>query len=442
MHRSIGFWSAGLLLLVTSPACSRSRSSAPHETSSSPVVPAPPAAPPAEAVRPPTLKLGQIMPYTGPAATYGNIGRLHAAYFEMINERGGIAGHQIDLVSLDDGYSPVRALEQVRTLVESEHVAAIFSPVGTPSNVAIQKYLNDAEVPQLFVSSGASRWDDPTRFPWTLGFNPSYRLEGKTYAGHILAEAPAAKIAVLYQDDDFGKDLLAGFREGLGAAQKQLVATARYATSDVRIDAQVEALRQSGADTLVLVTTPRFAIQAIRRADALGWKPTRYIANVSASIGTVLTQAGLERSEGLVTVQYLKDPTDPRWQNDAGMQAWRAFMREHYPQGDTRDGLNVYAYVAAEALVHVLARCEGDFSPKNLLKQATSLRDFAPGLLLPGVKINTSPTDYEPFDTLQLSRFDGVTWQLLEQETALLLDDGAGAVNRRPPGRARETAPR
>ncbi|MET0342312.1 MAG: ABC transporter substrate-binding protein [Polyangiales bacterium] len=390
----------------------------------------------------PTLKLGQIMPYTGPASTYGNIGRLHAAYFEMVNEKGGVGGRAIDLVSLDDGYSPVRALAQVRTLVEIERVAAIFSPVGTPSNVAIQPYLHDVAVPQLFVSSGASRWDDPTHFPLTLGFNPSYRLEGKTYAGHILAEAPSAKIAVLYQDDDFGKDLLAGFREGLGpAAAKQLVATARYATSEIRIDHHVEALRQSGADTLVLITTPRFGIQAIRRADALDWKPTRYIANVSASIGTVLTQAGLERSEGLLTTQYLKDPTDKRWQDDPGMLAWRAFMRDHYPQGDTRDGLNVYAYVAAETLLHVLNRCEGDFSATNLMAQATALRDFAPGLLLPGVKINTSPTDYEPFDTLQLSRFDGVTWQLLDQETALL-GTPAGAVSRPTPGRARETARR
>ena len=439
MHRSIAFTA---LLLCLSPACSKSPPSPPREP---PPPSTPSAAAPAQAA--PQIKLGQIMPYTGPASTYGNIGRLQAAYFEMINRKGGIGGRQIDLISLDDGYSPVRALEQVRTLVEEQKVLAIFSPVGTPSNVAIQQYLNDKQVPQLFVSTGASRWDDPRHFPWTIGFNPSYRLEGKTYAGHILGTAPAAKVAVLSQDDDFGRDLLAGFREGLGErADKLIVAQATYKTSDPSVEPQIEALQKSGADTLLLVTTPRFDIQAIRKADELGWKPARYIANVSASVGTVLTQAGLEKAEGLVTVQYLKEPNDKRWSNDPGMKEWRDFMQHEFPQGDTRDGLNTYAFVAAQTLVHVLERCGDDLSPQNVMAQATSLRDYAPGLLLPGVKINTSSTDYEPFDTLQLARFDGTTWVMLDHETAsaseLTRTRDVSFASRPHAGRARETAPR
>ena len=437
MHRSTGF-TALLLLLSISPACSKSPPSPPHD-------PPPPSALEVAAQVPaaPAIKLGQIMPYTGPASTYGNIGRLHAAYFEMINRNGGIRGRHIDLISLDDGYNPVRALAQVRTLVEEQQVLAIFSPVGTPSNVAIQKYLNDKHVPQLFVSTGASRWDDPQHFPWTLGFNPSYRLEGKTYAGHVLGTMPSAKIAVLFQDDDFGRDLLTGFREGLGdRADKLVIAQAAYQTSAPSVDAQVDALRKSGADTLLLITTPRFGIQAIRKVDELGWKPARYIANVSASVGTVLTQAGLEKAEGLLTVQYLKEPNDKRWVNDPGMREWRDFMQREFPQGDTRDGLNTYAYVAAQTLVHVLERCGDDLSPQNLMAQATSLRDYAPGLLLPGVKINTSSSDYEPFDTLQLSRFDGTTWVMLDRETASAAEftRTRDLPSRPPAGRARETA--
>lgn len=432
MHRG-GFFVCALGFVSLSASCTKQRERDPPPIEPAPAVEAAPAAP--------EIKLGQVMPYTGPAATYGNIGRLQAAYFEMLNERGGIRGRQINLLSLDDGYQPARAVEQVKLLVEQEHVLAIFNPVGTPSNMAIQAYLNERRIPQLFVSTGASRWADHRRFPWTIGFNPSYRLEGRTYAEHILATRPRAKIAVLAQADDFGRDLRAGLDEGLAGKPAGVVAEATYQTSDPSVDAQVAKLAASGADTIVLIVTPKFAIQAIRKIDALGWKPARYLANVSSSVGTVLTQAGLARSEGLRTVQYMKDPIDKRWANDPGMMEWRAFMRDHYPQGDTRDGLNAYAYVAAQTLVHVIERCGDDLSPTNLMAQAASLKDFAPGMLLPGIKINTSPTDYEPFDRLQLTHFDGDSW-MFDQRPAEDPQAAKRLANRPLGRRARETTPR
>lgn len=421
-------------------ACERS-----HERPAPPAVRPPSVAAAAAAPAPvaPTIKLGQVMPYSGPAATYGNIGRLQAAYFEMVNRRGGIRGRAIDLLSLDDGYDPPRALAQVKFLVEEQRVLAIFNPVGTASNIAIQPYLNANKVPQLFVSSGASRWADPLRFPWTIGFNPSYRLEGKTYAAHLLATKPRAKIGVLAQADDFGNDLRAGFREGLGDQVGRIVVEATYQTSEPSVSAQITKLREAGADAVVLIATPKFAIQAIRQIDESGWRPVRYLANVSSSIGTVLTQAGLGRAEGLITVQYMKDPTDKRWADDPGMREWTAFMRDHYPQGDTRDGLNAYAYVAAQTLVKVLERCGDDFSPTNLMAQAASLHDFTPGLLLPGIRINTSPTDYEPFDALQLTHFDGNSWVFDEPLVSPEAREEKQRMANRPLGRrGRETAPK
>jgi len=372
------------------------------------------AAPAAPAVQ--EIKLGQIMPYSGPASAYGTIGKLHAAYFNMINRKGGINGRKVNLISLDDSYSPPKAVEQVRRLVEQDKVIAVFNPLGTPSNTAIRKYLNDKQVPQLFVSTGASKWADPQNYPWTIGFNPSYRLEGRTYAEHILKTSPKARIAVLYQGDDFGKDLMAGLREGLGDKASMIVAEATYETTDPTIDSQLVSLKGSKADTVMMITTPKFGAQAVRKVDELGWKATRYIVNVSASVGSVLTPAGLDKSKGLITVQYIKDPTDPRWAEDPAMKEWYEFMKTEYPAGETKDAGNAYAYVGAQTLVHVLEKCGDDLSPKNIMKQAASLKDFAPGLLLPGIRINTSETDFDLFDKLQLARFDGQTWVALDDD--------------------------
>lgn len=365
------------------------------------------------------IKLGQVMPYSGPASAYGTIGKLHQAFFAKLNREGGIDGKKVSLVSLDDGYSPPRAVEQVRKLVEQDKVSAVFNAVGTPSNTAIRKYLNDKRVPQLFVSSGASKWADPKNFPWTIGFNPSYRLEGRTYAGHILRSQPAAKIAVLYQADDFGKDVLHGLREGLGdKADKMIVAEATYETTDPTIDSQLVTLKASKADVVLLIATPKFAAQAVRKVHDLDWKATRYLVNVAASIGAVLEPAGLDKAKGLITVQYVKDPNDPRWADDPAVKEWYAFMKAEYPAGDTRDAGNAYAYVSAQTLVQVLKQCKGDYSAENLMKQAASLKDFAPGLLLPGIRINTSADDFELFDTLQLAQFDGHTWAALSPGVA------------------------
>jgi branched-chain amino acid transport system substrate-binding protein len=356
------------------------------------------------------IVLGQIMPYSGPASAYGTIGKLHAAYFAKLNKAGGINGRTVKLISLDDSYSPPKAVEQARKLVEQEHVIGVFNAVGTPSNSAIQKYLNDKKVAQLFVSSGASKWADPTHFPYTIGFNPSYHVEGKTYAEDLLKKNPKAKVAVLYQNDDFGKDVLAGFKEGLGDGKAKIVAEASYEATDPTIDSQMVTLKGSKADTFLNIATPKFAAQAIRKVADLKWKPAQYLANVSASVGSVLTPAGLDKSKGIITIIYLKDTTDKQWDNDPAVKEFREFMKNDFPEGKITDGTNIYAYATAETLVEVLKRCGDDLTAENLIKQAASLKDFASGLFLPGVTINTSPTDFETFDQLQLAQFDGTTW--------------------------------
>ncbi len=356
------------------------------------------------------IKIGQTMPYSGPASAYGTIGKVEGAYFQKINKEGGLNGHTINLVSVDDGYSPPKAVEQVRKLVEQDQVLFIFQSLGTPSNVAIQPYLNTNKVPQLFVATGATRWGDPEHFPWTIGFNPSYQLEGNTYGKYIAMHQPNAKVAVLYQNDDFGKDLLKGLKEGLGDKAKNVIAEATYEVSDATIDSQIATLKSSGADTFVNVTTPKFAAQAIRKVYDIGWKPTQYLTNVSASVGSVLTPAGLDKSVGLNTVGYFKDPTDKQWDDDPAMKEWKAFMKAYVPDGSLADGNNTYGYLAAQTLVQVLKQCGDDLSRANVMKQAANLKDFAPGLLLPGIKLNTSPTDFFLFDQLQLVRFDGTTW--------------------------------
>jgi len=350
------------------------------------------------------------MPYSGPASAYATIGKVESAYFKKINDEGGIGGRKIDFLSLDDGYSPPKAVEQVRKLVEQEHVVAIFQPLGTPSNAAIHKYLNTKKVPQLFAASGATQWNDPAHFPWTIGFNADYQLEGRVYGKYISEKQPTAKIAVLYQNDDYGKDYLKGLRDGLGDQVKRIVAEATYEVTEATIDSQIATLKGSGADTFVNVATPKFAAQAIRRAYDIGWKPTHYLNNVSASVGSVLTPAGLDKAQGIITVAYYKDPTDPQWEGDPAMTEWRDFMAKHYPEGSLREGANVYAYIAAQTLVQVLKQCGREVTPESVMREATHLKDFAPAQLLPGVSINTSPTDYVVFDQLTLARFDGKSW--------------------------------
>jgi branched-chain amino acid transport system substrate-binding protein len=366
-----------------------------------------PAAQPPEAK---TIKLGQTMPYSGPASAYGAIGKLHTAYFKMINDQGGINGRKVELTTLDDTYSPPKTVEQTRRLIEQDNVAAVVQSVGTAANSAVHKYLNSKKVPQLFVATGASKWNDPEHFSYTIGFNPSYRLEGRTYAAHILKHSPKAKIAVLYQNDDYGKDLLEGLKEGLGKSVKQIVAEASYEPSDPTIDSQISTLKASKADVFVDITTPKFAAQAIRRVSDLGWKATHYLNNVGASVGAVLVPAGLDKAKGLHTTQYIKDTNDPQWAKDPEMERYKAFMKTHFPEGDTIDSNHSYAYVTAQTLVHVLKQCGDDVSSENILKQATSLKDYRPELLLPGITITTAPNDYETFDQLRLATFDGKTW--------------------------------
>jgi branched-chain amino acid transport system substrate-binding protein len=353
------------------------------------------------------IKLGQTMPYSGPASAYGTIGKLQAAYFKMINDQGGINGRKINFISLDDGYSPPKAVEQIRKLVEEEQVLAVFQPLGTASNSAIQKYLNAKKVPQLFASTGATKWGDPTHFPWTIGFNPSYELEGKTYAKHILAHYPKAKIAVLYQNDDYGKDLLKGLKEGLGAKASMIVAEATYETSDATIDSQIASLKGSKADTFVDIATPKFAAQAVRKVYDIGWKPTHYLNNVGASVGTVLVPAGLEKAAGIYTTIYLKDPNDKQWDNDPSVTKFKQFMKTQYPEGNLNDGSNPYSYAAAQTMIQVLKQCGTEITSENIMKQAANLKDFKPDMLLPGITINTSATDFFVFDQLVMAKFAG-----------------------------------
>lgn len=359
------------------------------------------------------IKLGQTMPYSGPASAYGTIGKVQQAYFKRVNENGGINGHMINLISLDDGYSPPKAVEQVRRLVEQENVLALFQTLGTPSNSAIHKYVNAKKVPHLFVATGATKWNDPKNYPWTFGFNLSYQTEGEIYARYLLKEKPNAKIAILYQNDDYGKDVLAGVEHVLkGPNAKMIVARATYEVTDPTVDSQILTLKNSGADTFINITTPKFAAQAVRAAYDSGWKPLHLLNNVGASVGSVLTPAGLDKSVGLVTVQYYKDATDPQWKDDPSMLEWRGFMGKYYTEGNVADASNVYGYIAAQTMEQVLKQCGKDVSRENIKRQAESLKNFKPGLLLPGIALNTGPTDHAPVSQAQLSKFTGKQWQL------------------------------
>jgi branched-chain amino acid transport system substrate-binding protein len=356
------------------------------------------------------IKIGNIMPYSGPASAYGTIGRSEAAYFKMINEQGGINGRKLDFITLDDGYSPPKAVEQVRKLVEQEEVLLIFQPLGTPSNSAIQQYMNAKKVPQLFVATGASKWGDPQHFPWTMGWQPSYQTEAKIYAKYVLQTKPDAKIGVLYQNDDFGKDYLKGIKDGLGdKAAKMIVSEASYEVTDATVDSQIVTLKGSGADVFFNITTPKFAAQAIRKSYDVDWHPLQLLTNVSISVGSVLTVAGLEKGVGILTADYRKDPVDPQWQDDPAMKEWRAFMAKYYPEGDIKDNSNVYGYTVAQTLVQTLKQCGDNLTRENVMKQAANL-DMSPGLLAPGVKITTSATDFYPIKQMRLQKFDGKSW--------------------------------
>jgi branched-chain amino acid transport system substrate-binding protein len=359
------------------------------------------------------IKIGQTMPYSGPASAYGVIGRVEAAYFKVINEQGGVNGRKINLISLDDAYSPPKTVEQVRRLVEQEQVAFLFQTLGTPPNTAIRQYLNDNKVPQLFVATGASIFSDPEHFPWTMGFNPSYQTEGRIYAKHILATKPDAKIAVLYQNDGFGKDYLTGMKDVLGSDHAgMIVKEASYETTEPTVDSQVVTLQGSGADVLLIAATPKFAAQAIRKSFDLGWNATRYVTVVSVSVATVLKPAGLDKSKDLITAYYGKDPNDPRWKDAADMKTWQAFCDKNLSAKEFIDSNAAYAFGAAATMVQVLKQCGNDLSRGSIMKQAANLKDFEAPLLLPGMKLNTSPTNFSPIRQMQLAKFDGESWQL------------------------------
>jgi branched-chain amino acid transport system substrate-binding protein len=359
------------------------------------------------------IKIGNTMPYSGPASAYGVIGKTEAAFFKMINEQGGIAGHKINFISLDDGYSPPKTVEQVKKLVEQDEVAFTFNTLGTPPNTAIQKYLNQKKVPHLFVATGADKWGNYQENPWTIGFQPSYRTEAQIYAKYILKNMPNAKIGVLYQNDDFGKDYLIGLKDGLGDKYaKMVVKEQSYEASDPTIDSQVVTLQGADVDTLVTAAIPKFAAQTIRKVYDIGWKPAHFLTNVSISVGSVMTPAGPEKGVGIITSTYGKDPTDPTWKNDPGMNQWRDFMKKNIPDGDMTDASYVYGYGVSLTLLQVLKQCNGDFSRENIMKQVANIKDLELPTLLPGIRVHTSPNNFHPITQMQLQKWDGKTWVL------------------------------
>jgi branched-chain amino acid transport system substrate-binding protein len=358
------------------------------------------------------IKIGQTMPYSGPASAYGVIGRAEAAYFKMINEQGGINGRKINFISLDDGYSPPKTVEQTRRLVEDEKVAFIFNSLGTPPNAAIRQYLNDNKVPQLFVATGAAMFSDPAHFPWTMGWQPNYQTEAKIFGKHILKTKPDAKIAVLYQNDGFGKDYLMGLKDGLGADHAGMVIKeASYETSEPTVDSQIVTLQGSGADVLLIGATPKFAAQAIRKTFDVGWTPVRYMTDVSQSIATVMKPAGLDKSKGVITGVYGKDPTDARWKDDPGFKEYAAFIGKYMTPHDLIDSNAVYGFGAGATMMQVLKQCGNDLSRANVMKQAASLKDLELPMLLPGIKINTSPDNFSPIRQEALASFNGESWE-------------------------------
>jgi len=352
------------------------------------------------------IKVGNIMPYSGPLSAYATIGKTIAAYFNKINAEGGINGRKINFISYDDGFSPPKTVEQARKLVENDEVLLIFQSLGTPTNNAIQKYMNTNKVPQLFVATGATKFGDQKNFPWTMGWQPTYQIEGHIYARYLLQNHPNGKIAILYQNDDSGRDYIKGLKDGLGG-KMQIVAEAPYEPADPTVDSQIIKLKASGADIFFNEASPKFAAQAIKKLAELSWKPVHLLASISASVGSVLKPAGLENSKGILSTGYLKDPTDPSWKNDPAVKEWAAFMDKYYPEGDKTTTFTVYGYLTAQTLVQVLKQCGDDLTRENVMKQAANLKDLELGMLLPGIKINTGPSDYYPIKQMQMSRFNG-----------------------------------
>ncbi|GGC56568.1 ABC transporter substrate-binding protein [Chelatococcus reniformis] len=359
------------------------------------------------------IKIGNIMPYSGPASAFGAIGATYEAYLRMINDQGGINGRKINFLSYDDSYSPPKAVEQTRKLVEGDNVLLMFGAAGTPSNTAIQKYLNAKRVPQLFVTSGATKWGDPKNYPWTIGWQPTYQVESEVYAKYIQENHPAAKIGILFQNDDFGKDYLQAFKTALGDKAKGLIVTEiPYEITSPTIDAEILKLKASGADVFFNVSTPKFAAQAIRKMAEIQWKPVHMLSIVSVSVSSVLKPAGLENAQGILSVNYSKDPTDPRWKDDAGVKEWNAFMDKYMPRADKDNWLHVPSYSIVQTLVQVLRQAGDDLTRENVMRQAANLKDFTTGMLLPGITINTSPTNFYPIRQMQMMRFKDDRWEM------------------------------
>jgi branched-chain amino acid transport system substrate-binding protein len=356
------------------------------------------------------IKIGNTNPYSGPASAYGTIGKSIAAYFKMVNEQGGINGRQVNFISYDDSYSPPKTVEMARKLVEQDEVLFLFQTLGTPSNTAIHQYMNMKKVPQMMVATGATKWNDPKGHPWTMGWQPNYQSEAKIYAQHILKTRPNAKIAVLFQNDDYGKDYLKGLHDGLGAKTSLIVKEVSYEVTDPTVDSQIVQLQASGADVFINITTPKFAAMAIRKAYDIGWRPTQYLNNVSIGIKSVLEPAGLEKSAGLLTLGYLKEPTDKQFENDPAIVKWREFMKKYYPEGSLVDNLNVYGYSVGQTIAQVLRQCGDNLTRENIMRQAASLKSYRVDTLLPGVTVGTSADDFAPIEAGQLQRFDGKEW--------------------------------
>ena len=358
------------------------------------------------------IKIGNTNPYSGPASAYSVVGKLETAFFKMVNDQGGVAGRKINFISLDDGYSPPKTLEQVRRLIEEDQVALLFNNMGTPTSSAIQRYVNQKKVPHLFIAASTDKFGDYQHFPWTMRFQPSSRTEAQIYAKYTLKEKPNPKIAILYQNDDLGKDYLAGMKDVLGDKFDKMVVTASYETTDPTIDSQITSLQASGANVLLVAATPKFGAQAIRKVHDLDWKPLFLMSQSSSSVGAVINPAGPENAIGMITAGYQKDPNDPTWNNDAGMNEWHDFMAKYMPGADTADGAYVFAYSVSKAMLEVLKQCEGNFTRENIMKQAANLHDLELPTLLPGIKVNTSPTNYHPITAMQLEKWDGKTWVL------------------------------
>ncbi len=357
------------------------------------------------------IKIGGIMPYSGPASAYGQIGKAISAYIEKVNDEGGVNGRKITMMSLDDGYNPAKTVEQARKLAEQEEVLGIFGSLGTPTNSAIHKYMNARKVPHLYLSTGATKWGNPEKYPYSMGWQPNYQSEAKIYAAHILENNPDAKIAVLYQNDDYGKDYLEGFKHGLGdKAASMIVSEVSYEVTDPTIDSQMVSMKASGADTFFNITTPKFAAQAIKKAAEIEWKPTHYLNNVSQSVGSVLKPAGLENALGIISTGYLKDPTDTRWQSGKEWEDWLAWMKKYQPNGDLTNSFNVFGYSMGMTIVETLKQMGDELTRENLIKQAANL-DLELPMLMPGIKIKTSATDYFPIEAMQLFKFDGKGWE-------------------------------